>query len=117
MRFGEKGTRGPKPNKIARLTLTIKLDGNWNSFEVANSAPPLSVADRAIAPSARMRAKMNMSTDYAFVCSRALCDPCSGNLESHHTELGDTLFPRKDKQKKNQAIALSVTLLRRCAVC
>ena len=42
------------PIKIARITLTIKLDGNWSSFQLANSAPPLSVTDSAIAPSARM---------------------------------------------------------------
>ena len=42
------------PIKIARMTLTIKLDGNWSSFQLANSAPPLSVTDSAIAPSARM---------------------------------------------------------------
>ena len=36
------------------MTLTIKLDRNWNSFQLANSAPPLSVTDSAIAPSARM---------------------------------------------------------------
>ena len=41
--------------KIARMTLTIKLDRNWNSFQLANSAPPLSVTGSAIAPSARMR--------------------------------------------------------------
>ena len=40
--------------KIARMTLMIKLDGNWSSFRLANSAPPLSVTDSAIAPSARM---------------------------------------------------------------
>ena len=40
--------------KIARMTLTIKLAGNWSSFQLANSAPPLSVTDSAIAPSARM---------------------------------------------------------------
>ena len=40
--------------KIARMTLTIKLDGNWSSVQLANSAPPLSVTDSAIAPSARM---------------------------------------------------------------
>ena len=40
--------------KIARMTLTIKLDGNWSSFQLANSAPPLSVTDSAVAPSARM---------------------------------------------------------------
>ena len=36
------------------MTLTIKLDRNWRSFQLANSAPPLSVTDSAIAPSARM---------------------------------------------------------------
>ena len=40
--------------KIARMTLTIKFDGNWSSFQLANSAPPLSVTDSAIAPSARI---------------------------------------------------------------
>ena len=40
--------------KIARMTLTIKLDRNWSSFQLANSAPLLSVTDSAIAPSARM---------------------------------------------------------------
>ena len=36
------------------MTLTIKLDRNWSSFQLANSAPPLSVTDSAIAPSARI---------------------------------------------------------------
>ena len=40
--------------KIARMTLTVKLDRNWSSFQLANSAPPLSVTDSAIAPSARI---------------------------------------------------------------
>jgi hypothetical protein len=34
--------------QIARITLTIKLDRNWNSFQLANRAPPLSVTDSAI---------------------------------------------------------------------
>ena len=46
------------PIKIARMTLTIKLDRNWSSFQLANSAPPLSVTDSAIAPSARMSARV-----------------------------------------------------------
>ena len=45
------------PLKIARVTLTIKLDGNWSSFQLANSAPPLSVTGSAIAPSARMHSQ------------------------------------------------------------
>ena len=40
--------------KITRMTLTIKLDRNWSSFQLANSAPPLSVTGSAIAPSARI---------------------------------------------------------------
>jgi hypothetical protein len=43
------------PIKIARMTLTIKLDGNWSSFQLANNTPPLSVTGSVIAPSARMR--------------------------------------------------------------
>ena len=42
------------PIKIARMTLTIKLDGNWSSFQLANSTPPQSVIDNAIAPPARI---------------------------------------------------------------
>ena len=40
--------------QVAGMTLTIKTDRNWNSLNLANSALPLSVTDRAIAPSARM---------------------------------------------------------------
>ena len=40
--------------KIARMTLTIKLDGNWNSFQLANNTPPLGVTGSVIAHSARM---------------------------------------------------------------
>ena len=48
-------TVGPKPPiTIARTTLTIKLDGDCTSFQFANSAPPLCVTDRAIAPAARI---------------------------------------------------------------
>ena len=55
--------------KIARMTLTIKLDRNWNSFQLANSAPPLSVTDSAIAPSARMlvRASICLHPDYPVI--------------------------------------------------
>ena len=42
------------PIKIARMTLTIKLDGNWSSFQLANNTPPLSVTGSVIAPSARI---------------------------------------------------------------
>ena len=36
--------------KIARVTLTIKLDKHWNSFQLAHRAPPLSVTDSSICP-------------------------------------------------------------------
>ena len=42
------------PVQIARITLTIKLDRDWSSSQLASSALPLSVTDSAIAPSARM---------------------------------------------------------------
>ena len=42
--------------KVARMTATIKLDGNWNRSQLANSAPPLSGTDSTISPSARMSA-------------------------------------------------------------
>ena len=45
------------------MTLTIKLDGNWSSSQLANSAPPLSVTASAIAPSARMEGKFRDQMD------------------------------------------------------
>ena len=62
--------------KIARMTLTIKLDGNWSSFQLANSAPPLSVTDSAIAPSARIAIHhlIKMMPSFAYVpCSLCEC--------------------------------------------
>ena len=56
------------PIKIARMTLTIKLDGNWSSFQLANSAPPLSVTDSAIAPSARMFESLCKVRQKTFLC-------------------------------------------------
>ena len=52
--------------KIARMTLTIKLDRNWSSFQLANSTPPLSVTDSAIAPSARIHplAQLHLSSRF-----------------------------------------------------
>jgi len=40
--------------QIARMTSTIKLDKHWVRFQLAHSAPPLSVTESAIAPSARI---------------------------------------------------------------
>ena len=58
--------------KIARMTLTIKLDRNWSSFQLANSAPPLSVTDGAIAPSARMAASVGRFARCKYFCNDAV---------------------------------------------
>ena len=64
------------PVKIARMTLTIKLDGNWSSFQLANNTPPLSVTGSVIAPSARICTRIGFSGvlvlkvwAYMFLCS------------------------------------------------
>ena len=67
------------PIKIARMTLTIKLDGNWNSFQLANNTPPLSVTGSVIAPSARMVAQGRVATGSsppAWYCCVAWLRPC-----------------------------------------
>ena len=72
--------------KITRMTLTIKLDRNWSSFQLANSAPPLSVTDSAIAPSARMfgheraavsRQRLNNSMASLLQLQEPWCNPTS----------------------------------------
>ena len=73
--------------KIARMTLTIKLDRNWSSVQLANSAPPLSVTDSAIAPSARMpRSTESTSANYLTVF------PCIfvTNLSQRKSEAANT---------------------------
>ena len=49
------------------MTLTIKLDGNWSSFQLANNTPPLSVTGSVIAPSARMHHDRAVSCDRNFL--------------------------------------------------
>ena len=78
--------------KIARMTLTIKLDGNWSSFQLANSAPPLSVTDSAIAPSARMTTQAWMiSLDICTLQRQNVLTYCLNSLEQDtcHTQLMD----------------------------
>ena len=55
--------------KITRMTLTVKLDRNWSSFQLANSAPPLSVTGSAIAPSARIAWLVDMQCMPMCACS------------------------------------------------
>ena len=48
---------GQSPPKYCKTALWGPLNGNWSSFQLANSTPPQSVIDRARAPSARMSLK------------------------------------------------------------
>ena len=64
--------------KIARMTLTIKRDGNWSSFQLANSALPLSVTSSAIAPSARM-----LHRGWFSHCLNKVCLLCCSSLWGH----------------------------------
>ena len=83
---GTQGAFWPRPGvrirwaearvKITRMTLTIKLDRNWSSFQLANSAPPLSVTGSAIAPSARML-RNGWFLDAGLAPDCALSLPCT----------------------------------------
>jgi hypothetical protein len=55
-------------NKIERMTLASKRDRNLNSFQIANSAPRLSVTASAIAPSATILA--NFVRGAQLLCCR-----------------------------------------------
>ena len=68
------------------MTLTIKLDGNWNSFQLANSAPPRSVTDSAIAPSARMDLSPSLYV-YKESLLFTLLDLCVSSLRRGHANL------------------------------
>ena len=72
------------PIKIARMTLTIKLDRNWSSFQLANSAPPLSVTDSAIAPSARILSMFRAANPQLQDASSRLFDVLAAQLDKCH---------------------------------
>ena len=72
------------PIKIARMTLTIKLDRNWSSFQLANSAPPLSVTDSAIAPSARILSMFRAANPQLGDASLRLFDELAAQLDKCH---------------------------------
>ena len=107
------------PIKIARMTLTIKLDRNWSSFQLANSAPPLSVTDSAIAPSARTVSYTHLrahETTLHLVC-RLLLEKkttCDHWAEARLKIARMTLTIKRDGnwssfQLANSALPLSVT--------
>ena len=75
------------PIKIARMALTIELGGNWNSFQLASSAPPLSAAGSATAPSARMLHFRRLGLCRPGLCQEvvpAKCRCCSLRLMRRH---------------------------------
>ena len=74
------------PIKIARMTLTIKLDGNWSSFQLANSAPPLSVTDSAIAPSARICESCDYENETNIVTNKS-CLQGTSTAKLQNTQL------------------------------
>ena len=87
--------------KIARMTLTIKLDGNWSSFQLANSAPPLSVTDSAIAPSARMQSLWSESTPHKnrnLQCSQKFNGKATRNTPSNFWKLRGASMNRKTNE-------------------
>ena len=63
---------GTKPyEKFPGWTLS-KPEGNWSSFQLANSTPPQSVIDSAIAPFARMHTdEVRVLVSDAAVCRPA----------------------------------------------
>ena len=67
---------GRGPPKNCKNDLTIKLDGNWSSFQLANSAPPLSVTGSAIAPSARMACLAHNHTNSRSVLCKEVPTAC-----------------------------------------
>ena len=100
------------------MTLTIKLDGNWSSFQLANSAPPLSVTDSAIAPSARMQQLLRQTRrppdrkhGRRFA---ALGRPETGNdaAEPHHAQQRSSHNPSMLVGARGPAKIEEVTLMR-----
>ena len=70
------------PVKIARMTLTIKLDGNWSSFQLANNTPPLSVTGSVIAPSARMSWRRRETTCAGHSLGRGCFNTLAASLRA-----------------------------------
>jgi len=53
--------------KIARMTLTIKLDGNWSSFQLANNTPASLIVSLPL-PQGCLHNRATPSTDAVRVC-------------------------------------------------
>ena len=92
---------GRGPPKNCKNDLTIKLDGNWSSFQLANSAPPLSVTDSAIAPSARMQSLWSESTPHEnqnSQCSQKINGKATRNTPSNFWKLRGARLNKKTNE-------------------
>ena len=78
--------------KITRMTLTIKLDRNWSSFQLANSTPPLSVTGSAIAPSARILDRVSLLTLHHATCHLLAVCKVTSNASIQVVLLGWAFF-------------------------
>ena len=65
--------------KIARIILTIRLDWNWSSFQLANIALPVDVMSCDIAPSARIHVEC-MVTERLALCPGRRCVSAAINV-------------------------------------
>ena len=89
------------PVKIARKTLTIKLDRNWSSFQLANNTPPLSVTGSVIAPSARILLEdvkvsgppLQMMRGMSPQCHLSYILQCNISADGEETELDFKFTP------------------------
>ena len=88
------------------MTLTIKLDRNWSSFQLANSAPPLSVTDSAIAPSARMHHPPGLAPP--ALATRSMRRFSRKTLRTH-AAMAQDLRRRQESASVNDRIGLLAT--------
>ena len=96
------------------MTLTIKLDRNWSSFQLANSTPPLSVTDSAIAPSARIRtlALWHLSSRLRHRPSQAPCHLPLACTVPQQPDPNST--PSRRHRRSMPRVALSIIHAKRC---
>ena len=87
--------------KIARMTLTAKLDGNWNSLQLTNNTPPLGVTGSVIAPSARMR-RISRGGQAMQIDFQHLLRTCRTPGEQHPLQTGKTSRPSTQETRKVQ---------------
>ena len=94
--------------KIAGMTLTIKPDWNWSSFQLANSTPPLSVTGSATAPSARMHCKARKPNLCATSCDLSQA-PCVSQRHTNATTRPIKQTPTQDSTAASKWLGAGAT--------